>query len=91
MPFQKIIVTNVAALRAKYGKTYGKVKAALAALVASDKARGLKSKLIAIDSKADMKTVRGRAVSGPRDQRGAKAAIDAIVRKHEPDYIVILG
>jgi len=91
MPIQKVIVTNVTTLRAKYGKTYGKVKAALAALVASDKARGLKSKLIAIDSSADMKAVRGRAVSGPRDERGAKAAIDAIVKKHEPDYIVILG
>ena len=84
MPTDKVIVTNVTALKAKYGSAYGKVKAALAALAASDKARGLKSKLVAIDSSADMKAVRGRAVSGPHDQRGAKAAIDAIAKKHEP-------
>ena len=91
MSIDKVIVTNVTALKAKYGSAYGKVRAALAALAASDKARGLNSKLIAIDSSADMKAVRGRAVSSPRDQRGAKAAIDAIAKKHEPDYIVILG
>ena len=91
MPVHKVIVTNVAALKAKYGSTYSQVKVALATLAASDKARGLKSKLIAIDSSADMKAVRGRAVTGPHDQRGAKAAIDAIVKKHEPDYVVILG
>jgi len=91
MPVHKVIVTNVAALKAKYGSTYSQVKVALATLAASDKARGLKSKLIAIDSGADMKAVRGRAVTGPHDQRGAKAAIDAIVKKHEPDYVVILG
>jgi hypothetical protein len=91
MSIDKIIITNVSALKAKYGSAYAKVKAALAALAASDKQRGLKSKLIAIDSSADMKAVRGRAVSGPHDQRGAKAAIDAIAKKHGPDYIVILG
>jgi hypothetical protein len=91
MPIDKIIVTNVTALKAKYGPAYGKVKAALAALAASDRQRGLKSKLIAIDSSADMKAVRGRAVRGPHDQRGAKAAVDAIAKRHGPDYIVIVG
>jgi hypothetical protein len=91
MPIDKIVVTNVTALKTKYGAAYGEVKTALAALAASDKQRGLKSRLIAIDSSADMKAARGRAVSSARDQRGAKAAIDAIVKKHAPDYVVILG
>jgi len=91
MSIDKIIITNVTALKAKYGAAYTKVKAALAALAASDRARGLKSKLIAIDSGADMKAVRGHPVLAPSDERAAKAAIDAVAKKHAPDYIVILG
>ncbi len=91
MQIDKIIVTNVAALRGKYGAGYAQVTAALAALKASDAARGLKSRLVALDSAADMKAAGGHAVSSPADERGAKAAIDAVYRRYRPDYLMILG
>jgi len=91
MQIDKIIVTNVTALRGKYGSKYGQVSAALAALKASDAARGLKSRLVALDSASDMKAAGGKPVSGSADERGAKAAIDAVYRKYQPAYLMILG
>ena len=91
MQIDKVIVTNVTALRAKYGSKYGKVTAALAALKASDAARGLTSRLVAIDSAVQMKAAGGKPVSGTADERGTKAAIDAVYRKYRPDYLMILG
>ena len=91
MQIDKVIVTNVSALRGKYGSSYAQVSAALKALKASDTARGLTSRLVAIDSAAEMKKVGGHAVSGPADERGAKEAIDAVYRKYQPDYLMILG
>jgi Peptidase family C25 len=91
MQIDKVIVTNVTALRGKYGAKYVQVSAALAALKASDAARGLKSRLVAIDSPADMKAAGGVAVGSAADERGAKAAIDAVYRKYRPDYLMILG
>jgi hypothetical protein len=91
MQIHKVIVTNAGALRAKYGTGFARVRSALTALAASDRARGLTSKVVAIDSVADMKAVRGKPVASARDQRGAKAAIDALCRQYQPDYLVILG
>jgi hypothetical protein len=91
MAVDKVIVTNLSALRAKYGARYAQVRSALTALAAGDRARGLSSKLIAIDSAAAMRAVGGKAVQSARDQRGAKAAIDAIHSKYSPDYLVIVG
>ena len=91
MTVDKVIVTNVSALKAKYGDKYSRVQAAIQNLVKHDEARGLQSKLVAIDSHTDMKRARGRAVSGAADQRGAKEAIDAIHKHFHPDYILILG
>ncbi len=91
MKIDKVIVTNVAALRGKYGAKYAQVTAALAALKASDVARGLKSRLVALDSAADMKAAGGAPVASTTDERGAKAAIDAVYRKYQPDYLMILG
>jgi hypothetical protein len=58
----KLIVTNHAALRRKYGaRGLAKVTAAVKALIAADRKRGLMTRLIALDSAA-MKPVR-RATS----------------------------
>lgn len=91
MHVEKAIVTNLSALRRKYGRRYPEVRAALAALVAADARRGLSSKVIPIDSASGMARLGARAVAGARDRRGAKAAVDAIDAVLEPAYIVLVG
>lgn len=91
MAIDKAIVTNAAALTAKYGKAgYAKVGAALRQLVAADAKRGLTSRVIALDSKADMAAY-GAPAGSATDARAAKKAIDAIYAKEKPGYILILG
>ena len=88
----KVIVTNVGVLRAKYGAAgLAKLKAALAALIAADKQRGIATILIAIDSVAAMAKVGAPAVTQPGDRRTVKRAVDAICGKLSPDYLLILG
>lgn len=91
MAIDKLIVTNGSALNAKYGKAgYAKIGAAIGRLIAADAKRGLASKLIALDSKADMAAY-GAPVNSSSDARAAKRAIDAIYARDRPDYILILG
>ena len=88
----KIIVTNLAALKTKYGAAgLKKIRAAVTALIAADKARGFHTRLIALDSATDMKKVKGAPVSKPADPRQNKTAVDAIYAAIRPDYLLILG
>ena len=91
MPVDKVIVTNVSALKAKYGDKYARVKSAINRLIAADAERKLTTRLIAIDVEADMRRLRAQPVVGVADQQGAKLAVDAIYRRHQPDYILLLG
>ena len=62
----KIIVTNLGALRKKYGtKGLTKIRAAITALIAADKKRGLATRLFALDSASEMKKAKGAAVQVP--------------------------
>lgn len=88
----KIVVTNLAALKTKYRAAgLKKIRAAISALIAADKARGFHTRLIAVDSPTDMKKVKGKAVTDPVSPRQNKAAIDAIYAAIRPDYLLILG
>jgi len=88
----KVIVTNRSALQAKYGAAgYREVAAAVAALAAADKQRGIVTRLVAVDDKVQMKRFRGRAVTDRKNPRQNKAAIDAVFKALDPDYLVILG
>jgi hypothetical protein len=88
----KVIITNIEALRAKYGSAgLAKIKSAVAALVASDKKKGLKTRLLAIDSPTTMKALGGIAVSSPGSERATKAAIDRVNARLDPDYVLLLG
>jgi hypothetical protein len=91
MPVDKVIVTNTSALKAKYGDKYPRVKAAIDKLIAADKVRGLTTRVIAIDVEADMRRLHAQPVVGTDDQQGAKAAVDAIYKRHQPPYILLLG
>lgn len=91
MAADKVIVTNVSALKAKYGKGYPRIQAALDRLLAADRQRGLSTRLIALDSASDMRVAGGAVVAKVADQRQTKAAIDAVYNALQPEYLVILG
>ena len=62
----KIIVSNKAALTAKYGSTgVAKIEKAIRRLISADAKRGIKSRLVYLDKKAAMKSFRGKAVDDP--------------------------
>ena len=88
----KIIVTNLSALKAKY-KPAGvtRIKAACGALIKADKKRGLATRVINLDDVQAMKKVGGAAVTNPTDPGQNKRAIDAVFKKLKPDYLMILG
>lgn len=88
----KIIVTNRSALVRKYGsKGLATIRKALTALRAADKKRGMKSRVVYLDHKASMKKMGGKAVMNAIDPRESKAAIDAVFKSIDPDYLMILG
>lgn len=84
----KILVTNRAALNAKYRALGVKaIETAVRRMVRADARRGFATRLIYLDSGA-----LGRArVRDPTDPVQNKAAIDAVARRHRPEYMVILG
>jgi hypothetical protein len=88
----KLIVTNVQALRGKY-RTRGlaEIGAAVDAMIAADAARGLATRLIDLSSRSQMRAVRAKAVLDPDVRKANKDAIDAAYRALMPDYLVILG
>jgi hypothetical protein len=88
----KIIVSNRTALKEKYG-TAGvtKIKKAIDALIAADAKRAIKSRLVYLDDAAAMKGFKGAGVTSRTSARQNKEAIDAIFRKANPEYLMILG
>jgi hypothetical protein len=88
----KVILTNVSALRAKYGPAgLEAVRSAIQKLIAADRRRGLATKLIALDDAATMRAFSAPAVTDAGDARQNKAAVDAVYAKLQPDYILLLG
>jgi len=87
----KILISNNAALQSKYGKKgLAAVLAAVRALVAADRKRGLVTQLIDISSAAAMKKHKGKAVTTPGDDGECKDAVDAIYAALKPDFLVLL-
>jgi hypothetical protein len=88
----KVIVTNLAALQAKYSAAdLKKIQTAVRALIDADKQRGLATSLFAVDRGADMKKVNASTVTSAADPKQNKTAIDAIYKALAPDYTMILG
>jgi hypothetical protein len=88
----KVILTNIQGLQRKYG-TQGAiaVERAVKALIASDEARGLHTRLVPLDDKAEMHKLKAPPVTKPIDPRQNKRAVDAVFRTLGPDYLAILG
>src|SRR5471032_3444087 len=92
MAVQKLIVTNIGALRSKYGAAGVKsIEGKLKTLIAADKRRGLATAWVALDNKATMKKFRVAPVTNARDPKQNKRAIDGVYAAMTPDYLVILG
>jgi hypothetical protein len=88
----KIIVTNRKALLGKYGnKGFTTIRKAFTVLAAADKKRGIKSRVVYLDDKADMKKMGGKSVMNASDSRENKAAIDTAFKFFNPHYLMILG
>lgn len=88
----KLIVSNRQALKAKYGAAgLARVQTAVRALIAADRQRGIRSRLVFLDDAAAMKALKVRPVTEASSPRQAKAAIDAVFRAIDPDYLMILG
>ena len=87
----KVIITNLGALKEKYAEGFRRVHVAIERLIAADKKWGLDTKLVTLDSETDMAAVHGEAVREKDNQRAVKKAVDGIYDAYEPDYIMILG
>ena len=88
----KVIVTNVGALRAKYGAAgWRKIRAALDRMAAADDARGVVTKVVALDDERTMRGYGADPFSDPHEYELAKQAVDAVFRKDTPAYLMILG
>src|SRR5437016_14624118 len=87
----KALVTNVAALKAKYGSGLTALSAAIRRHIASDAKRGLTTKLIALDDATRMRRLGGAAVKNAGNPKQNKDPIDAVFTSLTPDYVVLLG
>lgn len=87
----KVIVTNMSALRSKYGKGVAKIQAAVKRLVAADKKRGITTRFVALDDAPAMKKLKATAVTNASDFKQNKQAIDGVFLALMPDYLMILG
>ena len=91
MATNKVIVTHAGALKTKYGSQgLSQIRAGLGAMVAADGERAITTRVVAIDSARDMARF-SKPTGTPATTREAKAAIDTIYAREQPDYIMILG
>ena len=92
MAVDKVIVTNLTALKQKYQAAGVKaIQAAVQDLIAADKQRGLITTLVALDDKAGMKKLSAPVVTDAADPKQNKRAIDGVYKALVPDYLMILG
>jgi hypothetical protein len=87
----KIILANYLALQKKYGgQNLKAILNAVHGLVGADKSRGIVSRIVDISSVAQMRSYKGKAVTGEKNERQAKDAVDAIYAVTRADYLVLL-
>lgn len=91
MKKDKLIVSNRSALVRKYGSKHTSFLSALNSIRQSDKQRHLDTVIVFVDDEKAMKKCKATAVKDPGSARQNKAAIDALYRYFEPDYLLIAG
>jgi hypothetical protein len=87
----KVILTHWGALESKYGAGALRVRRTVEDLVAADARRGIVTAVVGIDRAGDLAPFGALAVADPRDEEGAKRAVDAIDESARPHYYLILG
>lgn len=91
-PIVKVLLTHRGAAKAKYGTSgWAKIRHAVSAMTAADKARGITTRFFAVDSAGDAKKVGAAKVDTPTDFAAIKATIDHIYAAWNPAYLVLLG
>lgn len=89
--YDKLLVTHLGALRRKYGTDgAAEVRAALDALVAADKERGLVSRVLLLDNTTSMKAIKATRVADG-DWVATLRAIDLACTRYEPSYLALVG
>ena len=89
--YDKLLVTHLGALRRKYGADgAAEVRAALDALVAADKERGLVSRVLLLDNTQSMKAVKAAKVADG-DWVATLKAVDLATTRYQPAYISLVG
>jgi hypothetical protein len=76
----KVIVTNVAALKAKYLNHYRQVWNAVRTLIAADEALGIATRAVALDDEPTLRRFGSPPVSDPGSAHETTQAIDAVWR-----------
>lgn len=88
----KLSITCKAALAKKYDKTaLAKIDQYVAKWQAADKTRGIRTIHVALDDAKVMKPLKVKPVLGKFTPHKAKRALDALVARLKPDYIVLFG
>ena len=88
----KLIVSNQGALRQKYGRAgLSRIRTALDRMIAADRRRGLKTRVLYLDDAGAMRARHAPVVTDPVDYAATKAAVDAVFRAESPDYLMLLG
>ncbi len=89
MKTNKLVLTNWSALVRKYGNRTKSVQAAVNRLIAADKKRGVRTKLVKLDELEP--ALGGENLAAVAGQRAAKRAVEKAVAKYEPEYLLLLG
>ena len=88
----KLSITCRKPLEKKYdSRALGKIEVAIAKWIVADAARGIRTIHLAVDEARDMKAHRVAPVTGSITAQKVKKAVDALVARLTPDYIVIIG
>ncbi len=87
----KVVVTNMGALKAKYGARVKRIRRALRDLELANGQRGLVTQIVALDDAKQMAAYSAPAVEQPDDPVQVKVAIDAVYRALQPACLMILG
>ena len=88
---RKLILTNVSRLQGKYGAGFARIQTEVDKLIIADEARGLETRLIALDDSTQMQNLNAPAVTNELDPKQNKRAIDAVYKELVPEYMMILG
>lgn len=91
MKKDKLIVSNLSAMKKKYGSKHTSILTDLQSILKADKKRSLDTIIVFLDDAPAMKQYKAPVVKDATHAKQNKTAIDALYKFFEPDYILIAG